>query len=81
MEWTHRFITALIWAMMVSGASITQRGRVLHADDNSTKIHPRYALDYLVAQVISSCHPLLNEGPRQRLGPVAGYFVGSIKCS
>ena len=81
MEWTYPFITALIWAMIVSGGTITQRGRVLHTDDNSTKIHPRYALGYLVAQVIPSRHPILNEGPRHCLGPVAGYFVGSIKCS
>jgi hypothetical protein len=25
--------------------------------------------------------PILNEGPRRCLGPSAGYFVGSIKCS
>jgi hypothetical protein len=81
MEWTHPFITALIWAMMVSGGTITQRGRVLHVDDNSTKSHPRYALGYPVPQVIPSRHPIWNEDPRRCLGPVAGYFVGSIKCS
>ena len=34
MEWTHPFITGLIWAMMVSVGTITQRGRVHNADDN-----------------------------------------------
>jgi hypothetical protein len=34
MEWTHPFIIGLVEAMMVSGVTITQKGRVRNADYN-----------------------------------------------
>ena len=34
MEWTHPFIIGLVAAMMVSGVTLTQKGRVRHADSN-----------------------------------------------
>jgi hypothetical protein len=47
----------------------------------SKKLHPLFALGSLVAYAIPCRDPVLHEGSRRYLGPIAGYFVGSIKCS
>ena len=41
----------------------------------------RTDLQALLADMMATVEPQLNDGPKHRLGPVAGYFVGSIKCS